>query len=223
MTDEANFWKPVSDRSAGLTPSDVARWERDRRVRLPAILAQALLLQNGGEVQGVALTIEPLDGFTSLDHIKWDGVWEDRPPTVVDRGRQFYIGESTGVAVVLDYTASSEPRVLLLHHGQGRELRDHGIGSFEELLQVARLDSADSGPVSAPTPAPTPPSSLWVTSVGPNFARVFAVVRRVMGIPPSEAKALLRGPAFRVTAGWPSELRPWREALTEAGATVEIR
>jgi hypothetical protein len=221
MAGVTDFWEPVSDRSAALTPSDIARWERDCGVRLPPILAQSLLVQNGGNVRGVALSIEPLDGFTSLDDEQWEGVWEDGSQTVADRGRQFHIGESTGVGVVLDYMAGSEPRVLLLHHGQGRELRDHGIGSFEELLQVARLDNADPGAQSDPTPAPQ--SSLWVTSVGPNFAKVFAVVRRVMGVTPSEAKALLSGSAFRVAAGWPSELRPWREALREAGATAEIR
>jgi hypothetical protein len=86
-----------------------------------------------------------------------------------------------------------------------------------------RLDSADSSAESAPAPLPTPPSSLWVTSVGSNFAKVFAVVRRVMGVPASEAKALLSGPAFRVAVDWPSELKPWRDALQAAGATMQIR
>ena len=136
---------------------------------------------------------------------------------------------------------------MLLHHGLGRELRDEGIGSFEELLEVARLDGADSGAEWHPPPTlaamkrsleehgadsgaewhlpppPTPSSSLWVTSVGPNFANVFAVVRQVMGVSPSEVKALLNGPAFRVAVGWRSEFEPWRKAFQAAGATVEIR
>jgi hypothetical protein len=113
--------------------------------------------------------------------------------------------------------------VLLLHHEQGRELRDHGIGSLEELLKVARLDSGDSGTEPDPAPSQAPASSLWVTSVGPNFAKVFAVVRKLMGVPATEVKALLSGPAFRAAVGWPSELKPWREALEAAGASVEIR
>ena len=124
---------------------------------------------------------------------------------------------------MLDYTAGPTPRVLLLHHGQGRELRDHGIGSFEELLKVASLDRTEAGAGPERTPSPTPPSALWVTAVGPHFARVFAVVRRAMGVSPSEAKALLNGPPFRVAVGWRSDLLPWRETLQEAGAAVEIR
>jgi hypothetical protein len=206
-----------------LALSDIAAWEMACGVRLPPILAEALLVQNGGAVHGVALSIEPLDEFTALDDEQWDGIWEDGGQAVVGRGRQFYIGESAGVGVVLDYTAGPEPRVLLLHHGQGRELRDHGLGSFEELLKGASLDKTEAGAKPERTPSATPPSSLWMTAVGPHFAKVFAVVRRVMGVSPSEAKALLNGPPFRVAVGWRSDLIPWRDKLQEAGAAVEIR
>ena len=220
MGNATNFWVAGGDQAPSLTPSDIARWETERGVRLPEILAKALLIQNGGAVHGAKVSIEPLDGFTTLADEFWDGVWEDRPPAIVDRRRQFYVGDSIGVGVVLDYTVGPEPRVLLLHHGLGRELRDEGIGSLEELLRVACLVSDDSRPERQPAP---PPSSLWVTSVGPNFAKVFAVVREVMGIPASEAKALLRGPAFRVAVGWPSEMKSWRDKLQLAGASVEVR
>jgi hypothetical protein len=46
MADATNFWEPVSDRPAGLTPRDIAQWEDGHKISLPAILAQALLVQN---------------------------------------------------------------------------------------------------------------------------------------------------------------------------------
>jgi len=222
MTEPTHFWEPGGGR-ASLTAGDIARWEEDHGIRLPVILSRTLLVQNGGNVNGVALCIEPLDGFTSLDDEQWDGVWEDRPQEAGDRSRQFHIGESTGVGVVLDYTSGAEPRVLLLHHQVGRELRDHGISSFDELLRIARLDQADSSAHLERTAPPTPQSSLWVTSVGPNFSEVFVEVRRMMGLSPSEVKALLNSPPFRVAVGWKSDLTPWRERLHEAGAAAEIR
>lgn len=74
-----------------------------------------------------------------------------------------------------------------------------------------------------PSPSPMPDPSLWVTSVGPNFAKVFGVVRQMMEISPSRAKLLLSGPAFRVATGWPSQFEHWRDALRAAGAVVEVR
>ena len=37
---------------------------------------------------------------------------------------------------MLDCASEGEPRVLLLHHNLGGELRDADISSFEELLRV---------------------------------------------------------------------------------------
>jgi hypothetical protein len=217
------FWEPDDSPPPPATAADISAWEAEYGVRMPDVLARALLTQNGGLVRGSTLAVEALEAFAALDDEQWDGVWSDGPLADADRGRQIYIGESVGVGVVLDYTAGEVPRVLLLHHATGRELRDHGIGSFEELLKVARLAETDTGAEAAPTPSPMPQSSLWVTTVGPNFAKVFGVIRQVMGVSPSEAKALLSGPPFRVAVGWRSDLLSWRAKLQEAGAAVELR
>jgi len=134
------FWEPDDAPAPSVTATAIADWEAAYEVRLPTLLARALLTQNGGFVHGAAVGIEPLAGFTPLDAEQWDGVWADGPLADADRGRQFYIGESAGVGVVLDYADGPAPRVLLLHHGQGRELRDHGFGSFEEFIRAARAD-----------------------------------------------------------------------------------
>jgi hypothetical protein len=76
---------------------------------------------------------------------------------------------------------------------------------------------------SIPASLKVPDTALWVTSVGPNFAKVFAIVRRIMGVSPGAAKALLNGPPFQVAVGWPADLKDWRDDLLEAGATAEIR
>jgi hypothetical protein len=141
----SEFWKPDGDAPPGLSPSEISSWESGMGVELPPLLAQALALQNGGAVRGVALFIDPLQEFASLNSEKWAGVWEDNPSQEkVDRSRQIYIGDSIGVGIVLDYSMDAVPRVLLLHHEGGRELRDHDIGTFEQLLEVAKMDGAGS-------------------------------------------------------------------------------
>jgi hypothetical protein len=181
------------------------------------------MIQNGGRIRGSAVEIDALEDFTPLDDKQWQEVWTDDPTIASDRSRQFHIGESVGVGVVLDYHSGPEPRILLLHYNLGQELRDHGFTSFEELLNTAIVDEADSNAHEVQAPAPAPPSSLWITSVGPNIGKVFVVVRQVMGVPAHEVKALLNQPSFQVAAGWRSDLTPWCDKLQEAGATVEIR
>jgi hypothetical protein len=121
-----------------VTARDIEQWQAKFGVRLPVILARALLVQNGGSVRGSAVEIDPLEQFTPLNDEQWDGVWTDDETIGTDRSLQFYIGDSVGVGVILDYSAGSEPGILLLHHNLGQELCDHGIKSFEELLATAR-------------------------------------------------------------------------------------
>jgi hypothetical protein len=68
-----------------------------------------------------------------------------------------------------------------------------------------------------------PDPSLWVTSVGPHPARVFAVVHQASGLPASKALALLRSLPFELARGWPISFESWRDALVAAGAGVEVR
>jgi hypothetical protein len=121
-----------------MTAEEIDEWQADFGVCLPVTLALALMLQNGGAVRDSAIEIEALTEFTPLDDEQWEGVWTGDQTIGADRSRQFYIGESVGVGVILDYSAGSEPRILLLHHSVARELRDHGIRSFEELLATTR-------------------------------------------------------------------------------------
>jgi hypothetical protein len=138
MLDVSQFWQPCDSALPPVTAEQIEEWQTDFGARLPVTLARALMVQNGGSVRGSAIDIEALEQFTPLDDEQWEGVWTDDRTVGADRSRQFYIGESVGVGVVLDYSAGSEPGILLLHHGAGRELRDHGIRSFEELLATAR-------------------------------------------------------------------------------------
>jgi hypothetical protein len=103
---------------------------------LPAILARALVAQNGGRVWETELTIDPLDDFSTLDEEQWAHVFAEGPLKDLDRGRLLYIGDAAGCGIVLDYATGAEPRVLLVHHNLGGELRDEGVGSFEDFLRL---------------------------------------------------------------------------------------
>lgn len=76
---------------------------------------------------------------------------------------------------------------------------------------------ADYPPLASSDPA------LWITEVGPNPAKVFALIRQAMGVSPSVARDLLAGGPFKVSQAWPQQFRVWQEALIQAGTQVEIR
>lgn len=137
MADSERDWEPCS--TPPLTAEDVRLWEEDYALRLPAVLARALLVQNGGRVRQTDLTISSLDDFSMLDELQWDHVFADGPLASLDRGRLLYIGEAAGCGVVLDYATTDQPRVLLVHHNLGGELRDQRIASLEDLLRLLRM------------------------------------------------------------------------------------
>jgi len=64
---------------------------------------------------------------------------------------------------------------------------------------------------------------LWVTSVGPNVSKVFAIYRQATQISATEAKRAMEGGGFRIAQGWPVSFKGWQDALLAAGAQVEIR
>jgi hypothetical protein len=136
MSEPNLTWEPWSN--PPLTADAIRVWEEEFGMRLPCLLARALAEQNGGRAAGTDLVIEPLDGFTTLDDEQWDHVVAAGPLAEPDRSRLLAIGEATGCGIVLDFASGGEPRVLLLHHNLGGELRDAGIGSFAELLRVIR-------------------------------------------------------------------------------------
>lgn len=66
-------------------------------------------------------------------------------------------------------------------------------------------------------------ATLWITSVGPNKAKVFRLIRQMMSLKARAAKALLDKEEFMVTQGWPSDFSHWRNELEQAGAAIEVR
>lgn len=141
MSEPPLLWEPWE--TSQLTVEQLDQWEAACAIRLPAVLKNALLTQNGGRVRETELTIDPLENFTSLDNDQWEHVFAEGPLKSLDRERLLYIGEAVGCGIVLDYTATGEPRVLLLHHNLGGELRDEEIGSFEDLLRMVQSPQSE--------------------------------------------------------------------------------
>jgi hypothetical protein len=133
MSDVTLEWERSS--AAPVTAEKLRRWEQDHAMRLPAVLAAALRIQNGGRVRASELCIDPLDAFSTLDEEPWTHVCAEGPLAGLDRGRLLYVGEAAGCGIVLDYATTDEPRVLLVHHNLGGDLRAWG-GSFEDLLRA---------------------------------------------------------------------------------------
>jgi ribosomal protein L7/L12 len=78
--------------------------------------------------------------------------------------------------------------------------------------------------VSAAKPAERQPSpELFLVEVGPNRARVSAVVRQATGLSPKHVRDLLHHAPVKIAEGWPAEFETWRKRLCDVGAKVEIR
>lgn len=67
-----------------------------------------------------------------------------------------------------------------------------------------------------------PDPELFVIDVGPNRAKVFAIIRQATGCTPEAARRLLDHVPFKVSEGWPMQFEPWQRKLEEAGAVVKI-
>lgn len=65
--------------------------------------------------------------------------------------------------------------------------------------------------------------SLWITAIGPNAARVFAIIRQATSMTPAQTKHLMSLGQLKISQGWPSQFISWQRALVDAGATVEVR
>lgn len=135
------IWPPPP---APVTAQDIREWEEDYGVRLPPILARALVVQNGGRVQETSLDIEPLENFSTLDEDQWAHVYGEGPLADLERDKIVHVGDATGCGIVLDYTVGTEPRILLVHHNVGGELQGGDIGSFEDLLRLLQAAAAES-------------------------------------------------------------------------------
>jgi cell wall assembly regulator SMI1 len=112
-----SFWEPDDSRLPPATAADISAWEAEYGVRLPAVLARALLTQNGGLVRGSALVVEPLQAFASLDEEQWDGVWSDGPLAEADRSSHACCCCTTAWAASCETTASARWRSCSGSHG----------------------------------------------------------------------------------------------------------
>jgi hypothetical protein len=89
-------------------------------------------------VRDTEFGIDPLHDFSTLDEEQWEHVFAEEPLKNLDRSRLLHVGEAVGCGIVLDYAATGEPRVLLLHHNLGGELRDVDVGTFVDLLNMVQ-------------------------------------------------------------------------------------
>lgn len=147
MSDAESFWEPqvagdmYHPEFAPASAARISEWEKQHSFRLPTSLSEALTVHNGGWVRGTQVWIEPIDDFSMLADPRWDDHFAPGNQDEfegVDRGKLLLIGDSCGCGIVLDYSSSSEPTVLLMHHNLGGELRDEGLGTFDEFVERAR-------------------------------------------------------------------------------------
>ena len=144
MADARRFWEPIDpDDPEQLwrppppaTPEEIRAWEQEHSVRLPARLAAALTVQNGGRVRGtISLDLNPLCWIKSLLDEGCEHYHEEYEVEVVGRGRMFTIGNEHGCEIVLDYREKDDPSILRVDHNCEGEVRDDGIGSFDDFLK----------------------------------------------------------------------------------------
>ncbi len=155
MSDDP-FWDPERipfPQPPAASEEQVRDWEERHGVRLPATLARALTIQNGGCVRGTDLSIESLQEFSALSDPRWENVhFESGDRDEEELSNIIEIGTTaTGLGVLLDGNgqdgdAPSEPRILFLWHDLGREIRDEGDITFDELIESERrLIAGDEG------------------------------------------------------------------------------
>ena len=144
MSAAESFWEPGDDSdSPPISKAKIQEWEKEQGLRLPFCLANALTVNNGGQVRGTDLVIEPLENFSVLDDEQWDqhlspDNQEEEEFKGVDRSKLVLIGDCWGCGVVLDYRQGAEPKVLAMHDNLGGVLRDEGSGTLDEFIEGLR-------------------------------------------------------------------------------------
>ena len=145
-----SFWEPQISPEDEYNPyfppipaDRIREWEERSGLRLPASLAEALTVHDGGWVRGTQIWIDPLDDFSVLSHHQWDdhfapGNQEEEEFEGVDRGKLVMIGDYVGCGIVLDFRGGPEPRVVAMHHNLGGVLRDEECGTFDEFITHMR-------------------------------------------------------------------------------------
>ena len=132
MAEMDDFWGPEYPAIAADPPPPsaerVREWETRHGVRLPATLAAALALQDGGCVRGTDLVLYPLAEIEPIG------------------GRSFRFGadDATQAQLILEYRSAGEPRVVEREHESGELAPVEGAGSFDDLLRVMRRRSGSA-------------------------------------------------------------------------------
>ena len=63
---------------------------------------------------------------------------------------------------------------------------------------------------------------LFLDAIGPNRAKVFAIVRSAACLSPTQAKTAIDNLPPLIAKGWPSEFQMWKAKLEACGASVRI-
>ena len=137
----------ISRPRPGPSRAEIEAWEQARGFRLPGTLREALGVQDGGYVRGADLFLNPLEEMKPLSEGEWDHLWESEenqefgdPEKLVMLGSQ----TSVGGLLILDGNVEPEPRILFLWRDLGDEIRDEGIGSFDEMVERMRASEEDA-------------------------------------------------------------------------------
>ena len=139
----------------------------------------------------------------------------------------FHTGDGGELVRFRDYEPMPEGCV---GRPQGLEwfCRDHAPAALSLVTQdsatalvVLRDRFGSSPPDVEPTLMPDP--SLWVTEIGPNRARVFALIHQAINRPAAEVLAMMHSVPFQLARGWPQSFETLRAACANAGAVVEVR
>jgi hypothetical protein len=115
--------RPGMEPRPGVTAQQIEDWERERGVRLPDVLRQAMARQNGGYVYRSHIRILPLAQIANPEEDFWEWAsYEEEDVADRDLVFQFAEDEDLGGSFFLDYNLKGpqqEPGVLEYHSDPG--------------------------------------------------------------------------------------------------------
>jgi hypothetical protein len=141
------YWEPWTQQQLGYQEPTVIGWadirscEAKFSIELPGILAQALVIQNGGRLLGTEIDILPIQRFGTLDEGEWVGLLGKAFPSASERARFIFVGWMPGGRAILDYRSQGEPRVRNMDPIFDGELRRE-YASFDEVVRLSRRQRA---------------------------------------------------------------------------------
>jgi hypothetical protein len=150
----AQVMGPSSEESAqdpgpGVTQEQIDTWERERGVRLPDVLRQALSRQNGGYVYDTQISVLPLAKISCPDEEFWEfASYEEEDAPDHQLVLQFGSDEEFDASFFLNFNArgpKDEPSVLVYHGDPGDLARhtDSVTKFFDRKLKTFDAPSVD--------------------------------------------------------------------------------